>query len=149
MPKKFSYRLESLLNLKTFKVKEIEETLQKVLYYRIQTEEEIRKNQEYLALLNNNPNGHFKAIEIQALNYHKDYVKDEIENLRSQLARIIEIENILRQKLAEAMKEEKVLQKLKERQFEAYIYEVNRDETKLLDEISIQKEIRKNHAGLE
>ncbi|ROL59563.1 hypothetical protein D9V87_04795 [Bacteroidetes/Chlorobi group bacterium MS-B_bin-24] len=149
MAKKFSYRLETFLNLKTFKVKEIEENIQKVLYYRTQTEEEIRKNQEYLAMLNNNRNGHFKAIEIQALNYHKEAVKDEIENLRSQLARIIEIENILRQRLVEAMKEEKVLQKLKERQFEAYMYEVNREETKLLDEITVQKEIRKNHAGLE
>jgi flagellar FliJ protein len=149
MAKKFSYRLETFLNLKTFKVKEIEENIQKVLYYRTQTEEEIRKNQEYLAMLNNNRNGHFKAIEIQALNYHKEAVKDEIENLRSQLSRIIEIENILRQRLVEAMKEEKVLQKLKERQFEAYMYEVNREETKLLDEITVQKEIRKNHAGLE
>jgi len=149
MAKKFSYRLETFLNLKTFKVKEIEENIQKVLYYRTQTEEEIRKNQEYLAMLNNNRNGHFKAIEIQALNYHKEAVKDEIENLRGQLARIIEIENILRQRLVEAMKEEKVLQKLKERQFEAYMYEVNREETKLLDEITVQKEIRKNHAGLE
>jgi flagellar FliJ protein len=149
MAKKFSYRLETFLNLKTFKVKEIEENIQKVLYYRTQTEEEIRKNQEYLSMLNNNRNGHFKAIEIQALNYHKEAVKDEIENLRSQLARIIEIENILRQRLVEAMKEEKVLQKLKERQFEAYMYEVNREETKLLDEITVQKEIRKNHAGLE
>ena len=149
MAKKFSYRLETFLNLKTFKVKEIEENIQKVLYYRTQTEEEIRKNQEYLAMLNNNRNGHFKAIEIQALNYHKEAVKDEIENLRSQLARIIEIENILRQRLVEAMKEEKVLQRLKERQFEAYMYEVNREETKLLDEITVQKEIRKNHAGLE
>jgi len=149
MAKKFSYRLETFLNLKTFKVKEIEENIQKVLYYRTQTEEEIRKNQEYLSMLNNNRNGHFKAIEIQALNYHKEAVKDEIENLRSQLSRIIEIENILRQRLVEAMKEEKVLQKLKERQFEAYMYEVNREETKLLDEITVQKEIRKNHAGLE
>jgi len=149
MAKKFSYRLETFLNLKTFKVKEIEENIQKVLYYRTQTEEEIRKNQEYLSMLNNNRNGHFKAIEIQALNYHKEAVKEEIENLRSQLSRIIEIENILRQRLVEAMKEEKVLQKLKERQFEAYMYEVNREETKLLDEITVQKEIRKNHAGLE
>lgn len=149
MAKKFSYRLETFLNLKTFKVKEIEENIQKVLYYRTQIEEEIRKNQEYLAMLNNNRNGHFKAIEIQALNYHKEAVKDEIENLRSQLSRIIEIENILRQRLVEAMKEEKVLQKLKERQLEAYMYEVNREETKLLDEITVQKEIRKNHAGLE
>jgi hypothetical protein len=29
------------------------------------------------------------------------------------------------------------------------MYEVNREETKLLDEITVQKEIRKNHAGLE
>ncbi len=149
MAKKFSYRLESLLNFKSFKVKELEETIQKILYYKIQTENEIRKNIEYLESLNNNKNGHFKALEIQALNYHKDCVKDEIENLRKELERIIEIENIFRQRLTEAMKEEKVLQKLKEKQYETYMYEVNREETKLLDEITIQKEIRKNQTDLQ
>lgn len=144
MAKKFSYRLESLLNFKSFKVKELEETIQKILYYKIQTEHEISKNIEYLESLNNHKNGHFRALEIQALNYHKEYIKDEIANLRKELERIIELENIFRQRLTEAMKEEKVLQKLKEKQYENYMYEVNREETKLLDEITIQKEIRKN-----
>ncbi|MCX7907893.1 MAG: flagellar FliJ family protein [Ignavibacteria bacterium] len=143
MAKKFIYRLESLLNLKSFKVKEIEESIQKVLYYKIQTENEINRNEEYLASLNGHKNGSFKVIEIQALNYHKDCVKEEIRELREQLSRIIEIENILRMRLVEAMKEEKVLQKLKEKEFENYKFAINKEETKLLDEISIQKEVRK------
>lgn len=147
MAKKFVYRLESLLNLKSFKVKEIEESIQKVLYYRYQTESEIQKNEEYLASLNGQKNGSFKVIEIQALNYHKEYIKDEIRELRAQLTRIIEIENILRMRLVEAMKEEKVLQKLKEKEFDAYKTALNKEETKFLDEISIHKEIRKK--GLE
>lgn len=145
MAKKFIYRLESLLNLKSFKVKEIEESIQKVLLYRNQTESEIAKNENYLATLNGQRYGAFKAIEIQALNYHKEYVKEEIRELREQLARIIEIENIFRMKLAEAMKEEKVLQKLKERDYEDYKMLINKEESKLLDEISIQKEIRKDN----
>ncbi|MFN3269407.1 MAG: hypothetical protein ACK42G_02345, partial [Candidatus Kapaibacteriota bacterium] len=60
MAKKFIYRLESLLNLKSFKVKEIEESIQKVLYYRYQTEAEIQKNEDYLASLNGHRNGSFK-----------------------------------------------------------------------------------------
>ncbi|MFN3305784.1 MAG: flagellar export protein FliJ [Candidatus Kapaibacteriota bacterium] len=142
MAKKFIYRLESLLNLKSFKVKEIEENIQKVLYYKVQTEEEIRRNEEYLRELNSTVNNYHKALEIQALNYHKDYIKEEIKELRKELARIVEIENLLRKRLVEAMKEEKVLQKLKERQYEEHIFLINHEETKLLDEISIQKEIR-------
>lgn len=144
MAKKFTYRLESLLNLKSFKVKEIEESIQKVLYYRYQTEHEIQKNEDYLASLNGQRNGSFKAIEIQALNYHKETVKEEIKELKLQLERIVEIENILRNRLVEAMKEEKVLQKLKEREYEDYKMALNKEETKLLDEITIQKEVRKN-----
>ncbi|MFN3781645.1 MAG: hypothetical protein ACK4SO_05680, partial [Candidatus Kapaibacteriota bacterium] len=83
MAKKFIYRLESLLNLKSFKVKEIEENIQKVLYYKVQTEEEIRRNEEYLRELNSTVNGYHKALEIQALNYHKDYIKEEIKELRN------------------------------------------------------------------
>jgi len=142
MAKKFVYRLESLLNLKSFKVKEIEEAIQKVMYYRYQTEDEIKKNEEYLASLNGQKNGSFKAIEIQALNFHKECVKEEIRELGEQLQRILEIENILRLRLVDAKKEEKVLQKLKEKEYEMYKVAVNKEETKILDEIPLQKEIR-------
>ncbi|MGB9771294.1 MAG: flagellar export protein FliJ [Candidatus Kapaibacteriota bacterium] len=145
MAKKFTYRLESLLNLKSFKVKEIEESIQKVLYYRYQTEAEIKKNEDYLSSLNKHKNGSFKAIEIQALTYHKECIKEEIKELRQQLTRIDEIENILRMRLVEAMKEEKVLQKLKEKEFETYKVALNKEETKHLDEIAIHKELRNNN----
>lgn len=149
MAKKFIYRLETLLNLKSFKVKEIEESIQKVLYYKLQTEIELRKNEEYLAELNSPRDGYYKAIEIQALNYHKDFIKEEINELKNELARIIEIENLLRARLTDAMKEEKVLQKLKERQYEEYVVSINREENKLLDELSIQKEVRNKNTEQE
>jgi flagellar biosynthesis chaperone FliJ len=42
----------------------------------------------------------------------------------------------------DAKKEEKVLQKLKEKEYEMYKVAVNKEETKILDEIPLQKEIR-------
>ncbi|MCX7879664.1 MAG: flagellar export protein FliJ [Ignavibacteria bacterium] len=146
MAKKFIFRLESLLNLKSFKVKEIEEAIQRVLYFRYQTEEEIAENEEYLASLNNSKNGLFRAFDIQVQNNHKDFVKNEIIKLRQQLDRINEIEQILRNRLSEAKKEEKILEKIKEKKFIEHQIEQNREETKLLDEISINKEIRKSHS---
>lgn len=145
MAKKFVFRLESLLNLKTHKVKEIEEAIQKILYFRYRTEEEIQKQEEYLRTISNGNNGHFKALDLQAQINHKEYIYTEIGKLRTQLERIVEIENIYRQRLAEAMKEEKILEKLKDKKLETYNEEVKKEETKQLDEITINKEARKKN----
>lgn len=145
MAKKFVFRLESLLNLKAHKVKEIEEAIQKILYFRYRTEEEIQRQEEYLRTISNGDNGYFKALDLQAKINHKEYVTVEIEKLRTQLQRIVEIEDIYRQRLAEAMKEEKILEKLKDKKLEIYNEEVKKEETKQLDEITINKEARKKN----
>ncbi len=145
MPKKFVFRLESLLNLKAHKVKEIEEAIQKVLYFRHRTEEEIRKQEEYLRSISNGNSGRFKILDLQAQVNHKEYIAAEIEKLQIQLERIIEIESIYRARLTEAMKEEKILEKLKDKKLETYNEELKKEETKHLDEISINKEIRKTN----
>jgi|DewCreStandDraft_5_1066085.scaffolds.fasta_scaffold57573_2 flagellar FliJ protein len=145
MAKKFVFRLESLLNLKAHKVKEIEEAIQKILYFRYRTEEEIQKQEAYLRTISNGNDGHFKALDLQAKINHKEYINAEIEKLRIQLERIAEIENIYRQRLAEAMKEEKILEKLKDKKLETYNEEVKKEETKQLDEITINKEARKKN----
>lgn len=143
MAKKFKYRLESLLNIKAQKVKEIEEAIAKILYFRIECEEEIAEQEKYLRNFLQTKNGMAIALEIQARLYHREFIEEEIARLRKQLERIIEIEMIFRQRLVEAMKEEKVYEKLKERKFNEYNEEVKREETKILDEISINKEVRK------
>lgn len=143
MAKKFKYRLESLLNIKVQKVKEIEEAIAKILFFRKESEEEIADQEEYLRNFLQTKNGITTALEIQARQHHREFIEDEIARLRKQLERIIEIEMLFRQRLVEAMKEEKVYEKLKERKFNEYNEEVKREETKILDEISINKEVRK------
>ncbi|MGQ9819220.1 MAG: flagellar export protein FliJ [Candidatus Kapaibacteriales bacterium] len=143
MAKKFKYRLESLLNLKAQKVKEIEEAIAKILYFRKESEEEIAEQEEYLRNFIQTKNGVTTALEIQTRQHHREFIEEEISRLRKHLERIIEIEMIFRQRLVEAMKEEKVFEKLKERKFNEYNEEVKREETKILDEISINKVIRK------
>lgn len=143
MAKKFKYRLESLLNIKAQKVKEIEEAIARILYFRKESEEEIAEQEKYLRNFLQTKNGMTTALEIQARQYHREFIEEEIARLRKQLERIIEIEMIFRQRLVEAMKEEKVYEKLKERKFNEYNEEVKREETKILDEITINKEVRK------
>lgn len=143
MAKKFKYRLESLLNIKARKVKEIEEEIAKILYFRKESEEEIARQEEYLRNFLQTKNGRTTALEIQAHQHHREFIEEEITRLRKQLERIIEFEMVFRRLLVEAMKEEKVYEKLKERKFKEYNEEVKREEKKILDEISINKEVRK------
>ncbi len=144
MAKKFHFQLESLLNLKVHKVKEIEEVIQKILYYKVQTQNEIAEQEEYLRTISNGSNGLHRIGDIQAQIHHKEFVANEITKLRQQLEKIIDIEKIYLERLQEAKKEEKILAKLKEKKFDNYNMEMKREETKFLDEISITKEIRKN-----
>ncbi len=136
MAKKFTFRLDPVLNLKTHKVSEQKENLNRVVKQRSQKEMQIDKNREYHSSLLKDGAKSAKASELQARYHHKSFVEGEIRRLENERCDLIEIENLRRGKLTEAMKEEKVLMKLKEKQFERHQEEEKKEETKTMDEIA-------------
>ncbi len=65
---------------------------------------------------------------------HRESVKGEITVLYRKQKQLSEIEQLRRKEYSEALKEVKVLEKLKERQKDAYRAEMNREEQQFLDE---------------
>jgi flagellar FliJ protein len=143
MAKKFKFRLEAILKLRTEKVDEAKNSLKAILQYRYAKEEEIatlqNNKQEFLTTQHNIS----KASDMQA---NKDYVKNldaQIQKKEIEKEKILEIENERRKRLAEAVKEEKIILKLKEKKYEEYKQELNKEETKFIDEIATKKFIQK------
>lgn len=139
MAKKFNFRLEPLLKLKTYKVNQAKDSLASALRVRYEKERLISENRASRDEVNKIKSRKLKASDIQDMIFHRNFLDREHERLNKEKSQIVEIENYRRGKLTEAMKEEKVLEKLKEKKKEIYKEELLKEETLFMDEISIQR----------
>jgi len=108
-----------------------------VVRMREEKEREITEKQEYLAGVTG---GDFRrrtrAGAMQATFDHLEHIKAEIEKLHGRRDQIIEIETLKRLEYSDALKDVKVLEKLKDKQREQYAAEVAGEERRFLDEVA-------------
>ena len=142
MAKKFNFRLEPILKLRQFRVKEAEEALLQVVSLRIAKENQIEDKNQYLNNLLKSKISSSSASELQAKWNHKNFIEDEINFLQNEKKQLLEIEFVKRNMLTEVKKEEKILDKLKEKKKEFHSNELKQEETKILDEIGQNKHLR-------
>lgn len=139
MAKKFNFKYNSILKLRAEKVNQAQELLFQAERIKIEKQKIIAEYKNYInGLLNNNTKNN-KISDFQNIAYHKQFINSEIEKLEKEKVQIDEIISLRRNKLNEAMKDEKVLEKLKEKKLNCYKEELNKEETKFLDEISMKK----------
>lgn len=136
MAKKFKFKLESFLKLKSFNVTKAEDALNKVLILKYEKEAEIENIKDEISDLNNNPKKQ-TIIDLQARFHRKIFLEERIVQIKYEITKIVEIENLKRKELQEAMKEEKILEKLKEKKRDEFKFEMGKEEDLALDEISI------------
>lgn len=136
MAKKFKFKLESFLKLKSFNVTKAEDALNKVLILKYEKETEIENIKDEITDLNNNPKKQ-TIIDLQSRFHRKIFLEERIVQIKYEITKIIEIENLKRKELQEAMKEEKILEKLKEKKRDEFKFEMGKEEDLALDEISI------------
>lgn len=143
MAKKFSFRLEPVLKLRAFRVQEAKEALSLIIGLRVKKENEIIEKDDYLNELYTKKAESAPVMEMQALWHHKVYVKEQIEKLEKEKLRLIEIETKKRQELADKMRDEKVMLKLKDKQKDAYNAELLSEENKELNEIATNRHYKR------
>lgn len=144
MAKKFDFRLEKVLNLRTQKVTQEKLAFARVQAIRLQKEQEVEDQKEYANQISGIKGERASAAFFQAQVYHKVYVKEELNKMETELGQIKEIEDLRRVKLTDAMKDEKVLEKLKEKKKDAHMDDVKKEETNTLDEIAQQRYVKSN-----
>ncbi len=142
MSKKFIFRLEPLLKLRSHKVMQEKEALMQIQSLRISKENEISDNIEYLESLYRNKKGRISIEQMQTDFHRQNFIKEFIKKLETDRQRLIEIEEQRRLILNEALKEEKILEKLKEKKITAYKEELNFEDTKMMDEIANNRSAR-------
>lgn len=147
-PKRFVFRLQTVLNVKEKAEEEEKKKFGDLIQLLAREEARLRQLQQQLvetmALQKQKlQSGQgMSPDELQRIQYFKKKLEKDIE---AQKLRIKEVEAALeRQRLAliEAMKERKTLEALKEQQLEAFNKEIDEEEAKLIDELATLKYAR-------
>lgn len=149
MAKKFNFKLDPVLKLRTYRVKEAKEDLGKTVSKRVSTETEIQNKRDYLDTFIKSKKGRQAASELQNQWNHKEFVENQIEKLNREREELLKLEDKKRIVLENAMKKEKAIEKLKEKRKSDYHESIYKEETKELDEIGrnmkrFNKEIKKD-----
>lgn len=149
MAKKFNFKLDPVLKLRNYRVKEAKEDLGKTVSKRVNTETEITEKRDYLDSFIKSKKGRQSASDLQNQWNHKEFIEEQIKDLSKQREELLKIEDKKRIVLENAMKNEKVIVKLKEKRKSDYQESIQKEETKELDEIGrnmrrFNKEIKKD-----
>lgn len=146
--KRFKFKLQSILDYKQQIEDEEKEKLAKLM-------QEEQKAKEYLETLKQNrerevfnlkekqQEGTLNIDELKLIHNHIQYLGVQIENQKIKISNLQKKIEEQRQKLMEATKERKSYEKLKEKQQERFLQEIETEERKMIDELATTRHIRR------
>jgi flagellar FliJ protein len=143
MAKKFNFRLEPILKIRTEKVEETKKSLSTAIRSRYEKEDEISNLNNQKKQFLTEPQITSKASDMQAT---KDYVNNmdgQLQKKEDEKIKLLEIENHRRERLNEALIEEKVIVKLKEKKITEHQQQIDKEEKLFLDEVGTNQFITK------
>jgi flagellar protein FliJ len=150
MPKKFKFELQSVLDLKTFKEDLLRQDLAKLLRELNGQKEKIAALEiEYAASKGKLNEILLSSPDINKLSFYREYLNligKKIGDEKRILKVMQEVISEKRKELERALKEKKVMDKLKDRKLHEYTKEINSWEQKYIDEICSQRFISKRGA---
>ncbi|MEN6348086.1 MAG: flagellar export protein FliJ [Syntrophomonas sp.] len=146
--KAFHFRLQTKLDITIRQEQLAREELQLRIIERDQIQSELDRALDGLERLEQSiRNFDLKKHNFQELLILKDYVpviKKLIKELETKLAQAEQKLEEARKILLERIRETRTLEKLKEKEWEAYLHELSLEEQKVIDEIAINNHYRKN-----
>ncbi|NMC67609.1 MAG: hypothetical protein GYA61_05215 [Spirochaetales bacterium] len=131
----FSYRYEKILHLKSFIRKQRELEFSEIALI---IEKMRGKILEYKEFLENPPQISDSSLDLEYRRYF-DAIAAEIKFLENEIEKLTPEYNRRKEKYIAAKKEERILEKLKEKRYKSYITDYFKEESKILDEISTRK----------
>lgn len=136
---RFVYRMQNILNLKekleTQAKNEYSVAQAKVYEEERKLEELFARKAGYEQKLEELYNGPINVIEVMENQEAVEYMKYRIELQRLEIKKAEDELEIAREKLADAIKERKTQEKLKENAFEVFLEELKAQESKEIDEL--------------
>ena len=146
--KRFQFKLQTLLEIRMAKEKEIQSELSRLI--NIQNIERIKQEEfrskiaeEHNKFNNKIKDGKYSYSEALMFERFVDFANKVIVNAQDKIDSMEpEIHNV-REKLLEATKEKKVIEKLKEKRWKEYQYEFNREIQKEQDDMNQKMYLRR------
>ena len=137
--KKFKFKYENILKIKEKEEERIKNEISNLNFELSELErkkmEILKKQEEYLLLIEKKLTDGCRASELKNIYGNKKYFENELENLESKIVnKNLEIE-IKKNEYLEAMKEKKIMEKLRENMKKKYFDKLNKDEEKIIEEI--------------
>lgn len=137
--KKFKFQYESILTLRQNKEDDIKNDLAKLISKRQNIIDQLEnyklRQKQYGDDITQTMQKGCSATQLQSIESGKTYYRDHIHRLLNELKRvdrnIAETQGIL----LEAVKDRKIMEKVKENAFRKFVEEVNHEETKVIEEI--------------
>lgn len=137
--KKFKFRYESVLKMRLDKEEQIKGELANCISEKQMIEQKKfdleLSEREYAMHIQNLLNTGETNAEMKQFSEGKKYYRNNKKRLDSQIAKLNEEMQRIQLKLVEAMKERKIMDKLKERAFQAFIESINEADEKLIEEV--------------
>jgi flagellar FliJ protein len=152
--KKFQFNLQTLLDIREAKEREVKNELAALLSIQNQErarQEEYRKKIElersrFVKMMHE---GKFSYTEAMAFERYVEFAHRVIEASQRKIDSMEGEINNVRAKLVEASKEKKVVEKLKERKHKQYMYDLNREIVKENDDANQKVHVRRlREAGM-
>jgi len=137
--KKFKFRYEQLLNIRTRKVDDLKNTMGQLNFklnsLEEQKTEKINMRTAYYDDVNQMLSKGCSSQQLRMLNQQNSYFKRILDTLDGEIREVkLEIMQV-RDQLNEAVKEQKIMEKLKEKEFERYLEAIELNEAKVTEEI--------------
>ncbi len=142
--KKFSFKLDSLLNVRKKREELVIQELAEAQMAEHRINGQINDTRNTIALMIEESKSYLKSsINVESLLLSRNYIeflKRKLSELEAELEKAKQKTLKIKEKLAEAVKERKIIETLKEKQFAQYKKEYNKQDNAQMDEISNNKQ---------
>ena len=137
---KFRFKLESLLKLREGAEREHQQIVAKLERERVRIEDRLRRHQANITSGKQDLAGHMTGAvdvrEIRQFAHVTRQVEQHAQRTAIELAGVYRRIEAARRGLAEAMRERRVIELLKERRYAAFLQAIEKDEAAALDELA-------------
>jgi len=141
--KKFSFKLEKLLELRLFEEDKAKAALAEAIAVSERLKAELRQIAENRAATNASRAGISDPVTMQSIELYIIRLDTRKEQALQELAQAELVVEEKRKLFAEAMRQRKIIDKLKEKKYDQWKKERQKEEESIVDEIVTAKEARK------
>lgn len=137
--KKFKFRYENILKMRLDEEEAVKARLKKINQELAEAENSLSMTKvdqmAFQESLNERMHTGVKGADLQMIGQHQNYFRKKIEQQKDQIAFLEKKLDLIKLELVEAMKERKIMEKLKEKDQKIYYEQANAAENKIVDEI--------------